>query len=84
MTKHELLNQYTWVMKVLDSCTNDLQVETTQKLFDLYIKKWNVELKDKYIDSLSSNFEKEKRTKLHRVRRKKGSFISKVSQFFIF
>jgi hypothetical protein len=46
MTKHELLNQYTWVMKVLDSCQNEEQVRTTERLFELYVKKWNKELTD--------------------------------------
>jgi hypothetical protein len=84
MDRNDLLNQYTWVMKVLDSCTNDAQVQTTEKLFDLYLKKWNLELTDKHISTLSSNFEKEKKGKLFRVRKSGGTFFSKVSQFFLF
>ena len=84
MTKHELLNQYTWVMKVLDSCQNEEQVRTTEKLFELYVKKWDKELTDKQMSQLSSNFEKEKKVKLSKTRKKRGSFLSSVSQFFLF
>jgi hypothetical protein len=38
MTKNDLLNQYTWVMKVLESCENENQVRTTERLFELYVK----------------------------------------------
>ena len=84
MTKHDLLNQYTWVMKVLDSCVNETQVETTEKLFKLYVKKWDKELTDKQMSQLSSNFEKEKKGKLSKTRKKKGNFLSNISQFFLF
>ncbi len=84
MTKHELLNQYTWVMKVLDSCQNEEQVRTTERLFELYVKKWDKELTDKQMRQLSSNFEKEKKVKLSKTRKKKGNFLSNISQFFLF
>ena len=84
MTKHDLLNEYTWVMKVLDSCQNEAQVKTTEKLFELYTKKWNKDLTDKQVGQLSSNFEREKKGKLSKTRKKKGNFLSSVSQFFLF
>ena len=84
MTKHDLLNQYTWVMKVLESCQNEAQVRTTERLFELYVKKWDKELTDKQMSQLSSNFEKEKKGKLSKTRRKKGNFLSNISQFFLF
>jgi len=84
MDRKDLLNQYTWIMKVLDSCTNESQVETTQKLYDLYVKRWNYDLTDKQISALTSNFDKERKGKLYRVRKSTGSFLSKVSQFFLF
>ena len=84
MTKNDLLNQYTCVMKVLESCENENQVRTTERLFELYVKKWNQELTDKQMGQLSSNFEKEKKGKLYRTRKRKGSFLSTVSQFFLF
>ena len=84
MTKHDLLNEYTWVMKVLDSCQNETQVKTTEKLFELYTKKWNKDLTDKQMGQLSSNFEREKKGKLSKTRKKKGNFLSSISQFFLF
>lgn len=84
MTKHELLNQYTWVMKVLDSCQNEEQVRTTERLFELYVKKWDKELTDKQMGQLSSNFEREKKGKLLKTKKRKGNFLSNISQFFLF
>jgi hypothetical protein len=84
MAKNDLLNQYTWVMKVLESCQNEAQVKTTEKLFELYVKKWDNNLTDQQITTLSSNFEKEKKSKLYKTRKRKGTFLSTVSQFFLF
>lgn len=84
MTKNDLLNQYTWVMKVLESCENETQVKTAEKLFELYVKKWDNSLTDKQISTLSSNFEKEKKGKLYKTRKRKGTILSTVSQFFLF
>ena len=58
--------------------------ETTEKLFKLYVKKWDKELTDKQMSQLSSNFEKEKKGKLSKTRKRKGNFLSNISQFFLF
>jgi hypothetical protein len=84
MTHNDFQNQYTWVMKVLDSCENDAQVGTTEKLFELYKKKWVKDITQKHIVSLTTNFDKEKKSKLFRLRKKGKTFFSVMSQFFIF
>jgi hypothetical protein len=84
MLNNDSLNQYTWVMKVLDSCENDSQVDTTEKLFELYKKMWVKDMTQKHIVSLTANFDKEKKSKLFNLRKKGKSFFSNMSQFFLF
>jgi hypothetical protein len=84
MERKDLLSQYSWIMKVLESCENESQIETSQKLFELYIKKWDLSLTEKNINTLSSHFEKEKKVKTLRLRKRGTSFFSKVSQFLLF
>lgn len=84
MDNTDFLNQYSWVLKVLDSCENEAQVETTMKLFDLYVKRYNKKFSEKQMNTLVSNFEKEKKGKLFKTRKKTSNFLSKVSQFFLF
>ena len=82
--KRESLDQYTWLMKVLDSCENTAQIETSERLFELYIKKWKKDISENNVTLLSNNFEKEKKGKLSKVTRKNKSFFAKMSQFFLF
>jgi len=82
--KRESLNQYTWLMKVLDSCKNPDQIETSEKLFELYMKRWKNDISEKNIILLSNNFDKEKKVKLSILTKKNKSFFSKMSQFFLF
>jgi len=70
-------------MKVLESCENPAQIETSEKLFELYLKRWGNDLNNAHITTFKSNFEKEKKNKLVAVRKKK-SFFSKMSQLFLF
>ena len=76
-------NQYTWIMTVLDSCENPSQVETTQKLFELYLKKWGKDISEVSKTTLTSNFNKETKSKSYKLRKNK-SFFSKISQIFLF
>lgn len=82
--KRESLDQYTWIMKVLYSCENTAQIETSERLFELYMKKWKNDISEKNVILLSNNFEKEKKGKLSKVTRNNKSFLSKMSQFFLF
>jgi hypothetical protein len=82
--KRDSLDQYTWLMKVLDSCENTAQIETSERLFELYMKKWKKDITENNVTLLSNNFEKEKKGQLSKVTRKNKSFFSKMSQFFLF
>jgi hypothetical protein len=79
------LNHFSWVMKVLHSCQNNSQVETSEKLFELYLKMWKTNMSKNSYDKVISHFEKEKKSKLSFVnKKKKTSYFSKFSQFFLF
>ena len=82
--KTESLDQYTWLMKVLDSCENTAQIETSERLFELYMKKWKNDISKNNVTLLSNNFEKEKKGQLSKVTRKNKSFFARMSQFFLF
>jgi hypothetical protein len=84
MNKKDLFNQYSWVIKVLDSCENQAQIETSERLFELYIKKWKKDLNEKNIILLANNFDKEKIRKISVVKKRGKSFLSKISQLFLF
>jgi len=79
------LNHFSWVMKVLDSCKNESQVKTSEKLFELYLKMWKKTMSKSSYENVTSHFEKEKKNKLSFVnKKKKESYFSKFSQFFLF
>jgi len=82
MNNQDLYSQYSWVLKVLESCENFEQVETSERLFVLYIKKWGKN-NDKHLETIFINFQKEKNSKLMKLK-KKRSFFSKFSHFFLF
>jgi hypothetical protein len=82
MKEKDIFQQYTWVLKVLDSCENSEQVETSKKLFSLYLKNWKKTDQNKLL-SITNNFKKEISTKSKKLKNKK-SFFSKISGLFLF
>jgi uncharacterized protein YeaO (DUF488 family) len=65
-----MIIQYSWVLKVLDSCDTEKQIITCEKLFELFMNKWEDEMTmDKNIE-LTSLFEKIKKTKILTIRKK--------------
>lgn len=82
--KREVLNQYTWIIKVLDSSENQKQIETSERLFELFINNNKKDISAKNIIILTTNFERIKKGKLINFKTSKKSFLSKISQFFLF
>lgn len=82
--KREVLNQYTWIIKVLDSSENQKQIETSERLFELFINNNKNDISAKNIIILTTNFERIKKGKLINFKTNKKSFLSKISQFFLF
>jgi hypothetical protein len=70
-------------MSVLDSCENPDQIETAQKLFNLYLKKWGKDISEVSRTTLVDNFDKESKSKHYKLKKNK-SFFSKFSQLFLF
>lgn len=65
-----MIIQYSWVLKVLDSCDTEKQIIACEKLFELFMNKWENEMTmDKNIE-LTSLFEKIKKTKILTIRKK--------------
>ncbi len=83
MQNKDYFCEFSWVMKVLDSCENEEQIGTTSKLFQLYVKKWKNEINYREIKIFNEHFENGlKRKSLVRKNKKEG-FLSKFSQFFL-
>ena len=71
MQNKDYFCQFSWVMKVLDSCENEKQIETSRKLFELYITLF------------TDHFDKGIKNKSLKPKNKKEGFLSKFSQFFL-
>jgi hypothetical protein len=82
MNRQDYFEQYSWILKVLSSCENEEQVKTTEKLFELYMKKWNKETNINFVSTFESNFDKEKKIKSLSLGKNRKSFLCKFSQFF--
>ena len=37
-------NDYTWVVKVLESCLTESQIDASEKIFKQFLEKWENEL----------------------------------------
>lgn len=85
MLENKLLKQYCWILRVLDSCRNEEQIETCQNLFSNFMKN-NIDIiSNAHSDTFVKVFEVEKKNKtysLYQKRKSKSSFNS--SKFFKF
>jgi len=59
---------YSWVLKVLESCLNVEQVKVTERAFENFLKKWSSEISEVRSITFSSNFQKLKSKKLIDIR----------------
>ena len=85
MIKKDILNRYCWVLKVLESCRTDEQIETTQKLLDNFLKLHDLDMPDSHITSFKKVFETEKKAKSISLKTKKRkTFGFSASKFFLF
>ena len=51
---------YDWVLNVLNSCMNELQIKTSDRLFENFLIKWSDELSDERKQTFFSNYKKYK------------------------
>ena len=82
MNREDYFEQYSWVLKVLSSCETEEQINTTEKLFKLYMKRWNKEMNLNFKVTFENNFDKEKKIKFLSLGKNRKSFLCKFSQFF--
>lgn len=70
MENFKIVREYEWVLKVLDSCVNVSQVESSQNLMNNFINKWKKELDQEQKDSYLYNFTSHKLAQLLLLRNK--------------
>jgi len=68
-------NDYTWVVKVLESCLTESQISTSEKLFGQFLGKWKNEIPDERRDRLNDNFGKLVKSKTVELRKNYSSNI---------
>ena len=86
MLERKILDQYCWILRVLDSCMNSDQIQTTQNLFDNFIKTNQDRMSNSNKDTFIKTFNCEKKSKLASFISKKRSkcIFSGVSKLFLF
>jgi|TARA_R110000868_G_scaffold87087_1_gene243803 hypothetical protein len=62
-------NDYTWVVKVLESCLTESQVDASEKIFKQFLGKWGNELPDERREKLIYNFDKLVKSKTVEIRK---------------
>ena len=55
-----LQKEYEWVLKVLNSSLNEVQIKTTERLFENFLNKWSKDLSEERQLTFVSNFRKYK------------------------
>lgn len=60
---------YSFVLKVLESCTKLEHLEASQKLFDNFIYKWISDLSEERTLKFNWNFQKNKSQKIRQLRK---------------
>lgn len=62
-----LIEEYSWVLKVLESCETKTQVKSAENLFSLFLIKWKEDISDFIKQSYISLFDKIKKTTLYKI-----------------
>lgn len=65
----QIQNEFSWVIKVLDSCVKEQQVTMTDKLFDRFLEKWKEFISDERKTRFSFIFDKAKKGKISEIRK---------------
>lgn len=59
----EIKKDFDWVLKVLESSTNNGHINTSVRLFDIFIEKWDWEISEEKKLTLFSTFNRSKTKK---------------------
>jgi regulator of sigma D len=85
MLERKLLNQYCWILKVLNSCQTNEQLDSCHNLFDNFMKQNRDSMSNAHFETFTKVFEVEKKTKSYSFHQKKKSkFTFNSSKFFLF
>lgn len=70
MENFKITNEYNWVLRVLNSCVNVSQVESSQNLMNNFMNKWKKTLTEEDKESYNYNFTSHKLAQLLMIRKK--------------
>lgn len=62
-----LIEEYSWVLKVLESCETKTQVKSAENLFSIFLIKWKEDISDFIKQSYISLFDRIKKTTLYKI-----------------
>jgi hypothetical protein len=65
-----LIEEYSWVLKVLESCETKTQVKSAENLFSIFLIKWKEDISDFIKQSYISLFDRIKKTTLYKIEKK--------------
>jgi len=69
MENFKISREFDWVLKVLGSCVNVSQVESSQNLMSNFLNKWKNELDEEQKDSYQHTFTEHKLAQLLIIRK---------------
>lgn len=85
MLERKILNQYCWILKVLDSCQTIVQIDTCHNLFNNFMKQNRDSMSNSHIETFTKVFEAEKKNKCYQFHQKrKSKYTFNSSKFFLF
>lgn len=65
-----MISEFSWVIKVLESCEFESQIESCDNLFRLFLNKWDDDISWERKTQLESSFEKVKNVKISIIKKK--------------
>lgn len=57
MINSNLIKEYLWVIDVLKSCDNHIQISSSERLFNNLLNKWKFDITEDDVNMLKENFE---------------------------
>jgi hypothetical protein len=65
-----LIEDFSWVLKVLESCKTEVHVQAAEKLFNFFLIKWKEDIPAYMKESYYSTFLRIKKTTLYKIEKK--------------
>ena len=74
MENQKMFSQYTWILRVLTSCENEEQIQTSEKLFKNFLGNWERTLSTSTKSIFVKEFETDKKIHLNKILKKSKTF----------